>query len=509
MQRITASGGLAFGRQIAPAVDIIPTNPSHAIRLDDVERVLATELGIWKSDRHIPTIHGPYAGLIGIYQSGFALRLLCAKGQSASDAMIAVDQQEGGLPPAIAAAVYAASEAAADEHLAAVAVVAMAWAVTKDKNTAPSQLTAAGRQQAATTFLRNGSLPRSALDRAAVIAIASKNLWRSGASQIKFNTADHAIMLGRLAGMRFGLRPELSVLNVGDTQIVAPRSHEAILAWPQYLEWDAGRIPAPALRYLHNGRWPAGQPTLDRRADQPTSSLAVIQRNQAQPVVAALLADAERNAVYAVTGAFTLELPNDYPLRSWSISALRVYADANGLWIATIDTDGSVGVSFQWQPHRPIRPFCVDPRAEPLLQITLAALWRDLQVAGDAAIPHAGRSTNAPTSQRPTAPPASHRRITLPRRQAQHINGHRQWGSTADRESIRRAHHVCGHLRRLTSAKEASDDSQARAQRHGIILPAGFTFVRPHTRGQGHIEQRETIVVARGLSTAVAAVKSR
>jgi hypothetical protein len=49
-------------------------------------------------------------------------------------------------------------------------------------------------------------------------------------------------------------------------------------------------------------------------------------------------------------------------------------------------------------------------------------------------------------------------------------------------QSSRRAHHVAGHLRR---AARASPRQLVMARSVGVHVPDGFTFVRPHERGQG------------------------
>lgn len=52
-------------------------------------------------------------------------------------------------------------------------------------------------------------------------------------------------------------------------------------------------------------------------------------------------------------------------------------------------------------------------------------------------------------------------------------------------ESMRSRHMVRGHLRRLTKSEAANPFQVALARRHGIAVPLGFTFVRPHERHGG------------------------
>ena len=42
-----------------------------------------------------------------------------------------------------------------------------------------------------------------------------------------------------------------------------------------------------------------------------------------------------------------------------------------------------------------------------------------------------------------------------------------------------------GHLRMLSGGRKPSEHARAAAGEPGIVLPEGFTFVRPHVRGRG------------------------
>jgi hypothetical protein len=52
-------------------------------------------------------------------------------------------------------------------------------------------------------------------------------------------------------------------------------------------------------------------------------------------------------------------------------------------------------------------------------------------------------------------------------------------------EAINRLQAVSGHLRRLSPGRAASPEARQAAERSGIGLPPGFTWVRPHQRGHG------------------------
>ena len=67
----------------------------------------------------------------------------------------------------------------------------------------------------------------------------------------------------------------------------------------------------------------------------------------------------------------------------------------------------------------------------------------------------------------------------------------------------RQAHGVRGHLRRLRSGWSASGNATTTAEEFGMTIPDGFTFVRPHIRGEGQIDDpdNEVIVRSRGLAS--------
>lgn len=508
MRTIPGSNGLELGEHGQPPwIDIIPILPGPALSIKRVEQALVEHDGTWAAGP-VPSLNVQNAkGMMGMYaEAGFWIRLICAKGQSPMDALRAVDHAEGGLPPALAGTLYAAVRSALPKsgiNLIAPRMLAVLTGLI-DRRTAPAAMTSNACQVAAADLLFHGrDLPNSALDRAAIICVASNLLWKPGASRVNLEDYSAALALGQIAALRHLITPPLFSLQAGHAKIDIPLgSWNIVESWAQYLEWDAGQISQHTMNYLHAGQWPSGGPTVDRawtedQADQvsPTGDKA-----NAMRIAYALIEDAERNAVYSVSGEFVVELPNSYPLRAWNVSALRVSADQEGLWTAVVDNDGKVGVSFRWQPRQLIRHYCVAEQATGILHATLAALWRDLQVAGEDALPRIGQSGAARSADR--KPAQGPKRVTLPRRrQAKAISGRRQWGSDADRETIRRAHLVRGHLRQLASGWKASDAQAGVAEQHGIILPDGYTYVRPHTRGQGSAPVRETIIVARGLNT--------
>ena len=207
-------------------------------------------------------------------------------------------------------------------------------------------------------------------------------------------------------------------------------------------------------------------------------------------------------------GSFVLSLPGGYPLCEWDVQALRVCARPEGLWIAVVAGGGQAGVSFGWRPGESLSRWVVSEQAEPLLQATLAALWRDLVVAGETAVPARGKASQSRGAGEGEQPRRSRRRGSsgraLPRVR---FSGKRTWGSRREHEAIRRrAHGVRGHLRRLQPDWRPSPEARGQAEEYGIVLPEGATFVSPHVRGGGSEREKveppaEVVVQARGLAS--------
>jgi hypothetical protein len=63
--------------------------------------------------------------------------------------------------------------------------------------------------------------------------------------------------------------------------------------------------------------------------------------------------------------------------------------------------------------------------------------------------------------------------------------GVRGWGSEKDKQAARRAYALRGHLRKLWGGRRATGATRDAAVLLGIVLPEGFTFVRPRVRGEG------------------------
>ncbi len=281
-------------------------------------------------------------------------------------------------------------------------------------------------------------------------------------------------------------------------------------AWPTLLVYEANGMTAEQARYLFNGRLPPVLLDAAALADAPLPAEVLdLQRG----IVTALLREAAEAAVYAPHGGFTLALPDGYPLREYGIEAWRVWAEPEGLWFLPI-CRGQVSAGYWWTPemHRTTLVAGQATRLSALLEVTAAALWRDLCVAGETVIrPRNGSGRGLPR------PPAALTAPVQPGRPAVRVlparrivlTGPREWGAAAEREVIaRQAHGVRGHLRTLHAGWSASADARRIAEEFSIPVPDGYTFVRPHTRGEGESAGQPNVVVqARGLATVMTLVR--
>lgn len=241
----------------------------------------------------------------------------------------------------------------------------------------------------------------------------------------------------------------------------------------------------------------------------PPTPLTIADRYLAQGIVHSLLTEAETGAVYVPAGKFEVVLPPEYPLARYGVTALRVWAEPDGLWVGLVGR--RIGPCFRWTPtgKRMVGLVIREENLRQMVDVTLAALWHDLRVPGPDAFPdrregwkrtersdHAGNTRDSRSSIR-VLPGRIRPRQVL-------IEGKRMWGSEEDRRQIRRSHGVRGHLRRLHSGWTASLQAREMANRFGIVIPDGYTFVRPHTRGGNTGEgdgTRGTRVRATGLAS--------
>lgn len=256
------------------------------------------------------------------------------------------------------------------------------------------------------------------------------------------------------------------------------------------VEWAVHHL-SPAARRLFadfatdNSGWPA---------------VEGVDENLCGGLTASLLREAQANQVYVPSGEFLVTVPPDFPIPF--VTSLAISADADGIWCALVgDRDGkrvrSNAARFNVVPG-PHPSYSVDPGGDALFRLVCAAFWRDLVVAGPEVIVQARSRPSGHKAAGQSGKPST---LVLPRKSYIHLNGKREWASHEEREAIKRtAHGVKGFRRNLPDGWTASDQAQANANDFGVVLPDGYTFVRPHIRGAADAEQSEARPTkARGL----------
>lgn len=140
----------------------------------------------------------------------------------------------------------------------------------------------------------------------------------------------------------------------------------------------------------------------------------------------------------------------------------------------------------------------------PILDVTLAALWRDLCVAGEEVVVRKGKRKVCLGGQKKT----QDRTLNLPRRPLIFDNDRREWGNKEEQAEISKktidSHWVKETFRRLPEGHQASAQAYQNANEYGDgVIPDGYTFVKPHHRGTDYDVAEKTIkVVAQGLQAA-------
>ncbi len=282
--------------------------------------------------------------------------------------------------------------------------------------------------------------------------------------------------------------------------------------WPQLCEWALAGAPGEFLAWAYpDGLYRASEMLEPAEKDVPDPQLA-------RGVEQALVERAEAEARYVPHGAFVLEVPEELFLRRWGVRELWLWVDGRRVWCALAGEDGTPRESFAWEAGRGVLTNVLVPlRAAPAVGAALAAVWHDMVVAGEQATPRAEGRYRAPrTAPGGEAVPGSRaapKEAVFPRRSTSRLvlSGRRSWGGEEDRRAVRRAHAVRGHLRALWSGRKATEAARAFAAQHGLVLPAGYTFVRPHVRGRragGEEPAPEPVRVrARGLATVAVLLK--
>ncbi len=537
MRAILTSGGLEFGPQEGPWIDVIPLPGRRPVEPGEVGRIAKDNL-LWQrwSRKEVRELGFPVlvpagmSGIIGVSEvHNAAIRFLWKRGQSPTQALREIEESEGRLSPALAGALLVA--ASAREYPVTQAPAAVAIVCDLLPSEGPTRYSRREIQDFAALYIgalvgerTDVLIPGGATDRARFWLQVARRLWEP---ETRRRVARAPVDLENRVLVTMLTTGWAELKRVQFVEVDGLRLHVAAFsgAWPHLMEWEHTGVPAKVLDFLVGDQVPVGvltpffAPLLMEPPEGPS-----IDESLARGLVEAFLEEATENAVYAPAGEFVLSLPDEYPLRrEWGMKALRVWADPEGLWVAGLDIRDEVLFALRWRPDRPASgSWVVVGEPAVLLDVTLAALWRDLRVAGEEAVPPAPRRRGTRASSVPPTRRArrgtGQRVYALPRRrrsiQRLPLSGTRTWGTRDDRAYVQEAREVPGHTRRLPPGWKASEEAKQRAQLAGIILPAGHTYVRPHPRRvwvradaafavprEGERQRRARTVKARGLVT--------
>mgnify|MGYP000395085957 CR=1 FL=1 len=516
MRRVETSGGVVFGRSVRPNIDIIPL---PGIRSDDPVRELRERLPreplTWTIDRRMAAQYpADWVSLLGITQDArVAIRLVRPRSVSVLDAlrMIEDDEHADGADiygDMIAALLVAARviERHGETPLAATAAMAAAM-MSRRYVFAPAEDLGAPlsskRIDEMAAMIHDAYPPlRRATDLARVTLALARELWTPRRLQEAPQIGDEALIgAATIASIDLALRAEPSVEIAGVRLAIGQEAMP--LAWLQTVELLRGGIDAATLRSLApDGKLPArgARAYIDLSGEADRADMI-------NGLAASLIREADEQAAFVPFGTFRLRVPDELTvLREAGIGSCTISANPDWLWVRVHgDEDGGI---FRWTAQNGVEQLIVMRGYAAWLNLALAALWHDLRVAGEESIVPREKTQQRSTGARSEAAarPAqkSEAMRVLP---SFHVTGRREWSTAVERAAIaRRVHGVRGHLRRLPETWTRSADATAFAREYGLVLPDGFTFVRPHMRGvDGAPATPEAVTVrSRGLASVMA-----
>lgn len=531
-QQIEASGRIRFGPGDSPPwIEISPT-ASGRVRLKEAETFVSDPSTQWRTEKK-RTSRGIVAGIRGVNQEyQLSIRFLRSARQSDVNAMRRIAAADS-VPPTVAGAVLAACVGLRKRKAmfgTGPSLVASLCSLkpTTDSETEHDNSEIENLADRVATYLVESLIegtealdelhaqsPAGSVDRAHLWLAVGRRLWRPD----MLRRIGHRLSLKAISASGLGLtltwamQAHVFLLPLGTStslgngvEVRTPNVRKGRGACVrQALELAAGDISSEALLWLSRGTLPLGWTTIGVRYDDDEETPPTPDRDMATALSRQFLREAKREAVYAPTGAFIVDVPDDLHLSAWGVRRLKIWCEPDCLWCGVVDDDEELSCIFQWSPGSPLRSWLPHELIKPALQATLAALWRDLRIAGEDVFPAYG-SARSKWRQRQSTSRRTRKR--LPTKKRYMLEDRRTWGSKEEHDAIRRrAHGVRGHLRQLPEGWQRSEDAVELARAHSLSLPDGFTFVRPHVRGGKNGDEAEvpeaTIVQAQGLSSLV------
>lgn len=356
-------------------------------------------------------------------------------------------------------------------------------------------------------------LPTNPQARAKLLLEASQELWKPEVAakcgqaiikdQAEGNIPLHLLTFAQLAESYADLTFD-RIIEYDGLKLKKELGEET---WLQYVELHRARISKQALSFLTGRKFPVSNRNFIWFGDEIPLVDALLLDEENIPSATAwaksLIKEAREKQEFIPSGGFVLTLPANYPLRTWALSALRIHADPAGLWVSTSPHRGEN--LFRWEPGQPMNSTQIPYQVAPLIDITLAALWRDMCVAGEEVVRGRQRGKKRKRKSREK----ESKILVLPRRQIIFDNDRRKWGTEEEQIGITKktitAHWIKETFRKLPEGHKASQSAYQNAAEHGYgVIPEGYTFVKPHHRGGEPEEAPKTAkkVIAQGLQAA-------
>lgn len=513
MRRIPTTQGLELGPREGPWIDLIGM-PPRPVTVDDAVEMTKEVSTAWvrlSAEMRQASLIPDATGIIAMGPPGLMLRFTRLRKMHPIEALRKIDAVDP-LPPAIVGAIMAAERAIRhQDEIGGLSIATMATICDMQPPRSEPPYSRKELEEMVSTFTTaipdpdaSVDMPAGAIDRARYWLMVARSLWQAdNLRQIARQAVPYNWNIcAKLAAAHLEIEDVKAVgLPTAKVRLGESRA-DRVLAWPQVLELAAGEIEQAALEWLCGGLIQAGPATLDREPDRFPEDLP--DPDLANSLTETFLREAQERAAYAPFGAFEIDIPAGLPLRDWDVTGLKIWCNPGGLWVGALKgTD--LSCIFEWRPGKPLRRWIVPEQAEPTINVTLAALWRDLRVAGEGAVPaekvrRPRRTKRAGKRAKGPKPP-----LRLPRRQGGlRVTGRRTWATNEERERIKReAHRVPGFTRWLPKGHRRSKRAEGLAEKSNVVIPDGKTFVKSHVRGAGEARGAPKIR-ARGLMSLVA-----
>ncbi|MFH1634090.1 MAG: hypothetical protein ABIG63_08780 [Chloroflexota bacterium] len=330
------------------------------------------------------------------------------------------------------------------------------------------------------------------------------------------NDSDSQAWYWRVSSLSLSLS-KYPTINISGVNLRLSKLDLAFLSAQYPHLWAISTISVPPA-YVVKALCPGPIRNYQSTADTGPFKLPETKLPAIRALISTLIAEAEKG-VFAPFGTFLFSLPSEVkeittqPDEPWG---LIIYVADGKIWFRITDTKQKTepqGPILVWIPsvdkdNRQLNDGVID-----VVGFVLAAIWHDLRVAGPDAFPRKRMSGNKHRRRKPSCQTETNTSSSgryFPRQrvdQGYTLSGVREWGNPNDREKIRRRRHfVSGFIRRLLPGHRRGEAAYHAALQSSVILPDGYTWVSPHTRG-GHSEDDEPQpTLIRGLASMMAIV---